>query len=176
MSTTAREQIKQIQAGQYGTSNDFNGSAGNFAITPSEVAKLHRRVITATLDDANTANQDCDEKVIFNATNGPVRVKSAGFTTPLVVAKDAADYITVTLAKRTAGGAATTIATLVTTVAAPGVALAALTPAAMALVAAAVDLALNDSLTIKVVKSGAGQKIAGAKDATAVVDVLLEEI
>ena len=171
--TTPRAQIKQIQTAQLGSLNDFAGSDGNFAVTTEEVAKLHRRTVDTQLTDANTANQDAAEYIIFRATNGPVRVKSADVTTPIDVAADAADKGTFTLAKRTAGAAAVAVATRATDVA--GGALTAFTPSALTLVPAAVDLALNDVLTLKLIKAGAGQKFAGAT-APVAVTVTVEEI
>ena len=173
MTATAREQIKGIQAAQLSVVNDFNGSDGDFAITNTEVKKLHRRTVEVLLNDANTANQACAEKVFFLADNGPVRVISARVTS-LTISADNTDYATWTLARRTAGGAATTIATRATTVA--GGAMTTLTPSSMTVTVANADLALNDALTIKCVKTGAGQKIAGATDELCSVVVVVEEI
>ena len=174
--TTPRAQIKQIQVPQFGSLNDFAaGADGNFAVTPTEVAKLHRRVYTAHLTDANTANVAMVEFGLFRAANGPVRVISADVTTPvgIDVTADDTDYASVVLSKRTAGGAATVVGTKSTTVA--GLGLTALTPAPVTLVAAAVDLALNDVLTVQLTKTGAGQKVS-ASTGRCLVTVTVEEM
>lgn len=173
MSTTAREQIKQIQSAQMGVVNDFDGSDGNFPITIVKVKQLHRRVITAGITDAGGAGDNATERSIFGADNGPVRVVTAYISLPVTATAHAANYVTFTLAKRTAGGAATTIATRVTDVA--GGTLTAFAESAMTLTASAVELALNDELTLKAVKAGAGVAISGALS-NATIYVTVEEI
>jgi len=172
--TTPREQIKQIQAAKFGTLNDFSGSDGDFAVTNTEVKKLHRRVITCAITDAGGAGDNASERVIFTADNGPVRVISAYISAPVTAAGHAANNVLFTLAKRTAGGAATTIATRETTVVLGG--LVAFTPSPMVLVAAAVDLLINDALTLKAIKAGAGVAFAAPLDAKAEVSITIEEI
>ena len=173
MATTARDQIKQIQSAQFGVLNDFDGSDGSFAVTLVKVKQLHRRVITATITDGGGAGDDAPERSIFGANNGPVRVIAAYVSAPVAAAADAANYVTFTLAKRTAGGAATTVGTRATTVA--GGALVQFGETALTLTASAVELALNDELTLKAVKAGAGVAFSAAlTHATAY--VVVEEV
>ena len=173
MSTTAREQIKQIQSAQFGVLNDFDGSDGNFPVTIVKVKQLHRRVIVMPISDAGGAGDDALERSIFGANNGPVRVISAYVSAPVAATAHAANYVTFTLAKRTAGGAAVTIGTRATDIA--GGSLVAFAETAMTLTAANVELALNDELTLKALKSGAGVAIAGALSYVSVY-VTVEEI
>ena len=85
----------------------------------------------------------------------------------VTAAADNTDYVTFTLAKRTAGGSATTVATGDTRAASLN-GVTAFTPVALPLssTSGAVALAAGDAITFKIVKSGAGKAIGAAATAS----------
>lgn len=136
---------------------------------------LQGRYHGVSVNDAATAGTAVTEFCFYKAQACAVRVKSAQVVLPVTATGHASNFATITLSKKTAGGASTAIATWATDSAVSGQGtLTAFVWADMALVAGAVELASGDSLTIKVVKAGTGVALTAATS-LAWVQALLEE-
>ena len=153
--------LKTAEKGRLGSTGISN--------VPGAVELTHRRLATwhnITLE-ANAAANGTE----YHIARFPRACKlvAAHETEHANVAADASNFLTLTISKRTAGGAATSVATLT-----GNVAQTLLVPTALTLNsnAAVLELAAGDSLTIKTTKTGTGR----ALPAYAQVTVDVEEI
>jgi hypothetical protein len=143
---TDRDLLKTAEKGRLGSTSIAN--------VATAVEATHRRVVTwhnITLESNAAANGTEYHIARFPRA---CKVVSAYETEHANVAADTSHYLTLTLAKRTAGGAATTLGTYV-----GNVALTAWVPNALTLSsnATVLELAAGDSLTIKTTKTGNGR-------------------
>lgn len=166
---TDRTIIKNIQAAQYSVAGSAN-IAGTTVNGNAETARIHQRAVRIPITDAATAGTAAAETTVMSM---PVagRIIAVYASAPVAVALNAGNFATLTLAKRTAGGGATTQAALSTA----ALSLVAFAQAAFTLTAAAVDFAAGDDLTIVLAKSGTGVAISAAT-APLTVTVIYEEI
>lgn len=170
MAITDRERLKALEASQLSSNEgDMTGTAKTI------VSKAHYRYYTAQLTDAATAGTNATETVVCYLTNKS-RLIAAYIAAPAAVAADNTDYGTITVAKRTAGGSATTIASGDSRAASLN-GLTAFSPAALTNTAttANLDIAAGDAITVKLIKSGSGKAFSTAT-APASVTVVVEEI
>lgn len=126
------------------------------------VADLVKDTHTILVQDAATAGTAITETVVVHV-QGARRFKLGSVAAPIAVAADNTDYVTFTLAKRTAAGAAVTLASGDTRAASLN-ALAAFIPEALVNTTTAADLELADGdvVTFKAVKSGSGKALVAA--------------
>jgi hypothetical protein len=143
---TDRDLLKTAEKGRLGSTSIAN--------VATAVEATHRRVVTwhnITLESNAAANG-----TEYHIARFPRACKlvSAYETEHANVSADASNFLTLTLSKRTAGGAATSVATLVSNVAQT-----LLTPTAFTnnSNATVLELAAGDSLTIKTTKTGNGR-------------------
>jgi hypothetical protein len=135
---TDRELLKAQQIGQFTTSGATDPAA--------TVKKAHEE----TFRVVNVAGSPLAEVVVLAVVKA-CRVKSIRATAGSTLAVDPTNFVTGTVAKRDgAGGSATTIGTFKTETTG-GAALTALVPTTVTPVAAAVDLAVGEVLTYKLV-------------------------
>lgn len=165
---TDRRRLKDVEASQLASNEtQMNGTA------KAVVSLAHTRTYVARVTDGGTAGTAVAETPIAR-TNVQGILRNAEFVSPVAVAADPANYVTFTLSKRTAGGAAVTIATLSTQSTAQG-AVTAFAPLSFVLAAtSAIQLSAADVLTVTVAKAGTGQAIA-TSTVNALVSVELEE-
>lgn len=162
---TDRAVYKRVQTGQLeGNSVELTGTPEQ-TVTDASTRTLHQPIFN---DSANAAVNFGEEEIVRVPLAG--KVLAAYVTPPAAITADSLNYCMLTLAKRTAGGTATTVGTLNTATAN----IAALTPTAFTLTANAVQLAAGDSLTIKGLKTGNGKSL-GAANASAKIAVVFEE-
>ena len=153
---TDRQRLKDVQIAQL-ASNERN----MIGTARAAVNAAHIRTYNGRFTDAGTAGTGQGESPIGRVRNAGV-VRSVNVSVPLAVVADNTDYISFTVSKRTAGGAAVTIASGTTQVSGLG-ALTAFLPLALTLAAAAnLALAAGDVLTVTVAKGGAGKAMAAA--------------
>lgn len=136
----------------------FDGIATANALVSLLIDKRPRVDIT----DGGTAATAVTESPVTQVS-GPALLTAATFTAPIAVTADATNRLTVTVSKRTAGGAATVMATGTTTAGGLG-SLTAFVPVTIPLstVAGAVALANGDEITVLVSKQGSGVAFAAA--------------
>lgn len=164
---TDRSIIKQRQAGQASSYGLANTS------TTGPIADTHTRALTWTKSGNENSSNNCAETVMFTV-NRASQLKSVKLTTNSAVAANATNGFVVTVAKRTAGGAAVPVATWNsdTNAAAQG-AITAFSPAALSVVTSSdAALAAGDVLTFKCLKFGVGLLL----DSPASVTVDVEEV
>lgn len=158
-----REQLKGVQIGHAGS----NGLTD----VVTTVKQCHYRPYVVSLTDGGTAGTNATEVAI------PVQLKckvvAIYITAPVAVTGDDTNNKVFTIAKRTAGGSATTIGTY-TTSASPANSMTAFSPVTLTLTASAVELASGDCITVKAIKGGTGVAI-GSATAAAYVTVVVEE-
>lgn len=146
---------------------------GSPATTDAEKARAEhvtsRRYVTWKCTDTGVANINVAEEVIFRASTAG-RIISACLTTPVNVALNTTDYVTVPLKKRTAGGSATTMATINTATSATVEFL----PEEYDIVEGSETFASGDVLTLLMLKAGAGKAMTGATNSLNVT-LLIEE-
>lgn len=150
---TSRDEIKGLQAAQYG---EIPSVAGVVATAKEAVNAMHRR----TINIVNVADQGAAAAIAeypFAHVRRAVRVRSITITVDATaLAANDTDYVTMTIGKRTAGGSRTTIGTYDSRAANQG-ALTSMTPVEWALTAANVDLAAGDVLTYQNALGGSGK-------------------
>lgn len=152
--STDREIYKKTLRGQLGSSN---------ASAPDDLAaELNEHSHSFLVQDAATAGTDITETELYTAKVA-CRVKLVQVAAPIAVTAHATTNAVFTLAKRTAGGAATTLATDVTTSGGTG-SLTAFAPVDLPLstAAGALDLAAGDSITFKAIKGSTGVALTAA--------------
>jgi hypothetical protein len=169
---TDRETLKDFQISQLG------GYAGQQGLSDADatVRHSHRRLYQVLVADAATAGTAVTETVLCTVPRAS-RVKVVQVATPIAVTSNDTNYATFNLAKRTAGGGSTAIATQTTRTSGSGGLgnLTAFAPNNLTITLAAVDLAAGDSLTVAIPKTGSGVALTAA---TSYVNFLvdLEEI
>lgn len=150
---TDRQIIKERQAGQaaaYGLAN--NNSA------QIEMVRIHSRAYNIVKTTSEIANANVAEQPGCTVQRAS-RLAAAQLLVSANVAQSTSDYLVFTLQKRTAGGGATTIATLNTHNSAQG-AIAQYAPKSFSVVANSDGtLAASDSVTFTVTKVGSGQAL-----------------
>ncbi len=152
---TDRAILKEAQAAMLGSTP---------AVSPiAAVNSAHERPVTYSWSDGGTAGTVAAESAIYYARNKCL-VKAFVVTTPVAVTAGDTNYKIFTLAKRTAGGSPTTVCTMNTSISVAGFTgdIVALAPVSGTLVAAAVQLAAGDSLTLAVTKAASGLAVAAA--------------
>lgn len=148
---TDRAIIKERQAGQaaaYGLANNNSAQV--------ETARIHSRPYGIVKTTSEIANANVTEQpgCTIQRTG---RLVAGQLVVSANVAQSTSDYLVFTLQKRTAGGAATTIATLNTHNSAQG-AITQYAPKSFSVVANSdSNLAASDAVTFLVTKVGAGQ-------------------
>lgn len=164
-----RSQIKELQLGQYGSAGLSN--------TKDSVNKMHYRSYSVLISDAATAGTAVTETNVAAYVPNACKVVACYVAAPIAVTASDSVYATFTLAKRTAGGSGTTIATQTTKTTGSGGlgSLTALAPYALTTTAANVELAAGDSLTIAVAKASTGTALTAATSYVCV-HVIVEEI
>ncbi len=165
--STDREILKQAEAGRV-------GSLGFAADPMTTVKAAHRRSYRFASIDA-TAGTGVAESVVCRV---PVacRFISAHVTAPIAVTASGTDYKTFTIAKRTAAGAAVSLAAIAT-ITTTGVSLAAFVPQALTLdsTTASLDLAAGDVITYKNVKTGVTGVATSDATSYTEIEVIVEE-
>lgn len=142
------------------------GSAGlaNVALETQNVHTKHYAArIPAETNAATNVSETTLKRVVFAGV-----VRSAHIAVDANVVSNATDFVTLTVSKRTAGGAATTLANLLTNTQA----LTAFSPQALTLNTNAqlLTVAAGDVITFSGIKSGAGKQLMSG-----VVSVTVEE-
>jgi hypothetical protein len=162
---TDRAVYKRVQVGQLeGNAVELTGTSDQ-TVSDAATRTYHAAPFN---DSGNAAVNFGEEEVVRVPLAG--KVLAAYVTPPAAITADALNYCNLTLAKRTAGGTATTVGTLNTATAN----IAALTPTAMTITANAIQLSAGDSLTIKGLKTGNG-KAMGAANANCRIAIVFEE-
>jgi hypothetical protein len=140
----------------------LQGSLDGLTDPRTVVTELFRRQHEVAVTDGGTAGTGVAESPVATV-QGAQQVTQVLFTAPIGVTAAASNNLTVTISKRTAGGAATVVATGVTTAGGLGT-LVALAPVVIPLstVAGAVILADGDTLTATLVKNASGVAFAAA--------------
>lgn len=157
MSITDRQRLKDVEQSQLSSNEGQMTSTARAVVNAAATRSAHARVT-----DGGTAATGVAESAFAKVPNAAL-VKSVAVELPIAVANDATDIVTFTVAKRTAGGAAVTVATGSTLTGALG-AITAWTayPLTLSATAANVQLAAGDVLTVVVAKGGSGKAIAAA--------------
>lgn len=147
---TDRVLIKTAQAGQ------FNSVAVNAA---DAVNAMHSRVYQCHKSGTENAATNVAETGLA-VIERKAQLKTVKYVTGTNVAHNATDYVLVTIKKRTAGGAATTVATWNTHTSAQG-AITQWSPASFSVVTSSdAVIAADDALTYTVAKYGDGKELA----------------
>lgn len=151
-----RTMLKQAQAGMVGSSG--------FAADPllGAVAQAHTKYYQFLVSDAATAGTAVTETAIAMPVAG--KVVSVAMTAPIAVTANNTNFATVAIAKRTAAGSATAIASQTTAITGSGN-LAAFVPykfLAAAFTAANQALAADDVLTLAISKTASGVALNAA--------------
>lgn len=160
---TDRQNLKLAQAGQV---NSFVNVVDPLTPATGSVAALHTKYYQFRLNDNGVPGTPSAEFGIPVPVAG--KVTSVTFVSPVALTMDAANIKTFTLAKRTAGGVASTIAvqsTITTTGVGGAGNLLALQPYKFVtadFTLANVALAAGDTLTAKAIAAGTGVIISGA--------------
>jgi hypothetical protein len=148
---TDRTLYKQMQAGAANSVVSANNAV-------AAIAAVHSRVLSAYKHGTENAATNVAEVGLAWSPRKAV-VNYVKYLTGTNVANDSTDYAVITVAKRTAGGAATTVATYNTHTSAQG-AITQWAPAAFSVVSNSdATLAAGDALTYKVLKYGSGKVI-----------------
>jgi hypothetical protein len=160
---TDRALSKQMQAGALSSVASANNAT-------SEIARQHSRAYPWVKYGAENSSNNVVETTMFTVARAGV-VKSVKLVANTSVAANATNGFVITVAKRTAGGSAVTVATWNTdTNAAAQGAITAFAPASLSVVTSSDStLAAADVLTFKCIKFGAGLLLDGG--AAVVVDV-----
>lgn len=140
------------------------GAAGDMSplVSPADASDArHRRAFSFPFTDGGTAGTAVTEEVVFVAPRRAF-VKAATVAFPVAVTASDTLFATVTLSKRTAGGAATVIATQTTKITGGSGNVAQFVSMPLTLTATAVQLAAGDSLTLAVAKASTGTALASA--------------
>lgn len=150
---TDREIFKKMLVGK------LNSLASSAANAQAEIAASHSRVYACHKSGTENAVTNVAETGLAWVPRKSI-VKTVKYVTGAAVANAATDYAVVTVAKRTAGGTATTVASYNTATGAQG-AITAHAPAAFSMVTNSdATLAAGDALTYKVLKYGSGAEVA----------------
>lgn len=169
--TTDRKRLKNAQAAQLASNEGVMVSTAKAA-----VADAHRRQYTIQLTDAATAGTAVTETVMARI---PVacRLITAYMSAPIAVTANDTTYATVTVAKRTGAGGATTLASQTTKITGGSGNLAAFVPAALTNTATSANLAIaaGDVVTVAVAKASTGVALTAATS-TFNVTLVLEEV
>lgn len=161
-----RSIIKGLQQGQYGSSG-----LSNVADT---VPKLHYAVFTHGVDNSsNAAANRSKEPIVQDPLAG--KVISAKLTPPVDVVNNDLNFVTFTVAKQTANGTSTTIASGNTAVTGGLGNVFAFVPVTLTLTANAVEYAAGDLLTWAMTATNNGKAVAAA-NAAAKLTLVVERI
>ena len=147
-----------------GVANPFNEGDGTF-----------RRTVAFQVQNIVAANSIAESPIV--QVQRQCSIAAISVTAPIAVTANATNFATITIAKRTAGGAAQTVATIPVTPSGSGN-LVAFTPfvATPAMITYTnTQLALGDLLTITIAQSGTGLALTGATTLLAV-SIDLEEV
>lgn len=158
MALSDREFLKQAQAGQIGSMP----LAGDPNVP---VRNAHTKYYQFLVSDAATAGTAVTETAMKIPVQG--KVIGVSVTAPIAVTANDTNYATVTVAKRTAGGSASTIAAknTKTSGSSGSGSLTAFAPydfPAAAFTAANIQLAAGDALTLAIAKTGTGVALNAA--------------
>lgn len=148
---TDREIIKGQQAGSVNSVVSANGAV-------SAVAEMHKRVYQCHKSGTENAATNVSETGLAYVPRKSV-VKTVKYVTGTNVANAATDYAVITVAKRTSGGAATTVATYNTATGAQGAIVQWAATSLSTVTNSDATLAAGDCLTYKVLKYGSGAVI-----------------
>ena len=154
---TDRENMKVAEAGLVGSTGMITVPTQTAAY--AVVKEAHTAFQPCPITDGGTAGTPVTEMVMGRARNAGL-VKAITFSAPIAVATNGANFLTITVAKRTAGGGAVTLATFATS----ATSMVAFIPIVLTLTAttANLQLAAGDVITVAVAKAGAGVAFAAA--------------
>lgn len=160
---TDREIIKGLQKGEYGSSGLADVSAA--------VQKMHRTVFTHTVDNSGNAAANRAKEPIVMDDVGAGKVISAKLVPSVDVVNNDLNFLTFTVAKQTANGTSTTIASGNTAVTGGLGNIFAFVPVALTLTANAVEYAAGDTLTWQMTATNNGKAVCAANAAAKLVVV-----
>lgn len=150
----------------------YSASNTEYTGTNTAAEDAQKRTYGCLVADAATAGTAVTETIMGHVRRAGI-VKSVTITTPIAVTEAAANTATFTISKRTAGGAASTIATGQTITTTGIGSFTAFLPKSISLTAANVVLAAGDVLTIAISKQSSGVALTAATSYVHVsVDVL----
>lgn len=151
---SARSEIKNLQTSQFG---NIPTVAGDTDTAKDAVGAMHRREYIWQKEADDGAASTATAEFPFAHVRRKSRVKNITVACDATaLAADNTDYVTITVAKRTAAGSAVTLGTYDSRAANQG-ALTAFVPVEFALTAANLGLAAGDVLTGAVAKAGSGK-------------------
>lgn len=173
MALTLRETCKALLTSVLASNSDFSQ-----ATAAAEVSRQHQRVIKFTVNvNDNTITVALAEQP-FERLPVACKVIAVHVATPISVTANDTNFATFTVARRTAGAAGVTIATLSTAITGGTGNITAFSPVAITLSATASNLvcAAGDELTLAITKTAAGIKLTDAAPACLALTVIVEEI
>lgn len=157
--------IKELDLGRYGSSGLANVS--------DAVAKSHSEMVVYNFVSTATTNA-VQEVCVWQDDVCAGRVKNVKITAPAAWTASDLNYLTFTLSKRTANGAATVVASANGQTTGIGNVTAFL-PFTLAITANATDYAVGDMLTFKALQTGNGA-VLGLANCNPILSVLIERI
>ena len=164
-----RENLKQAEAGLVGSTGMTTAPTQTAAYLV--VKEAHTLQPACPVTDGGTAGTAVTEMVMYRSRNAGF-IKAISLTAPIAVATNGANFLTITVSKRTGAGGAVTLATFTTS----ATSMVAFVPILLTLTATTANLSIlaGDVITVAIAKSGAGVAFAAAT-AQALVQAEIEQ-